>query len=110
MGELSERERVAEAIRKVWAAAWGDSRETSSPLLAALADAALGALDLDQIRAEVREQSDRLLAEVASHMAIGHRHAGYAHDHLGANLGCAGCALLARIEQHLEPTETGEPT
>lgn len=43
-----------------------------------------------------------LLERVASHMAIGHRHAGYAHDHLGENLTCAGCKLLSRVEALLK--------
>ena len=39
----------------------------------------------------------RLLDDVAGYLAATHRHASR-HDVLGVDLGCAGCALLARIE------------
>lgn len=37
------------------------------------------------------------LADAAGYLAVVHRHAGR-HDVLAVDLGCAGCALLARIE------------
>ena len=37
------------------------------------------------------------IADAAGYLAVIHRHASR-HDVLGENLGCAGCALLARIE------------
>lgn len=42
------------------------------------------------------------LADVAGYLAAIHRHAGR-YDLLGKDLGCAGCALLARIESGAEP-------
>lgn len=39
----------------------------------------------------------RLLDDVAGYLAATHRHASR-HDVLGVDLGCAGCALLERIE------------
>lgn len=43
-----------------------------------------------------------LLADVAGYLAAIHRHASR-HDVLAANLGCAGCELLGRIEGGAAP-------
>ena len=57
----------------------------------------LRASTLRELLAEVRRL--RALADdAAGYLAATHRHAGR-HDVLGVNLGCAGCALLDRIER-----------
>lgn len=43
-----------------------------------------------------------LLREAADHLAIEHRTLRH-HDRMGANLGCAGCELLTRLDAAVYP-------
>lgn len=52
--------------------------------------------DVQAVLAENQRLRDEL-ADAAGYLAVIHRHANR-HDVLGANLACAGCALLDRIE------------
>lgn len=68
---------------------------------------ALGERILPGLAAEIRRLR-ALLADAAGYLAVTHRHAGQ-HDVLGVNLGCAGCALLDRIERDSEPRSATGP-
>jgi len=61
-------------------------------------------LDLHNEIRRLRGQLD----DAAGYLAVIHRHANRhanRHDVLGANLACAGCALLDRIEAEPDPAE-----
>lgn len=65
----------------------------------------LAAVTVTAMQAGILEANERLRAELddaAGYLAATHRHAAR-HDVLAANLGCAGCELLARIESGAEP-------
>lgn len=54
-----------------------------------------------------RNEARGLLDQAAVYLATTHRHAGR-HDLLGADLACAGCALLDRIEAALAASEPAQ--
>lgn len=52
------------------------------------------------------DAADKLLADASAHLRA--LCAAGRHDHMGENLGCAGCALVDRIDTHLRGAQSAE--